>query len=79
MGARSGAGVTKDRLQTVLLYGLFLLVYAIVAGLIGTFVGIVTGTTPDDVVRALWIGVAIGLVIGAVAAIVGRYVVEPPK
>lgn len=67
----------KEAIQTALLYGLFLLVYAIIAGLIGTFVGIVTGSTPDDVLRGLWIGVAAGLALGLVAAAVGRRVPPP--
>ena len=67
----------KETIQTALLYGLFLLVYAIIAGLIGTFVGIIVGSTPDDVLRGLWIGAAIGVGLGLVAAVVGRRVPPP--
>lgn len=69
----------KEAIQTALLYGLFLLVYAIIAGLIGTFAGIITGSTPDDVLRGLWIGVAVGLALGLVAAVAGRRLPPPAE
>ena len=62
----------KEQLQTAGLYALFIFVYATIAGLLGTFVALVVGTTPDDVVRGLWIGAIVGTVFGIIMAFVGR-------
>ena len=70
---------TKERLQTAALYLLFLLVYVIIAGLLGTFAGIIFGSTIDHVLTGTIIGGLIGLGLGAIAAVVGLAVIPPAK
>ncbi|MCC6626440.1 MAG: hypothetical protein IT340_03445 [Chloroflexi bacterium] len=70
----------RERLQTALLYALFLIVYVGVAGLLGSLIGLVVGIirqAEDDILTGAIIGAVIGLLLGIVVAWVGRHGAPP--
>jgi CDP-diglyceride synthetase len=69
----------KDQLQTALLYLFFIAVYVIIAGLLGSLVGVMVGRTEDDVLRATITGGIFGLVLGVIVAVIGRQMPPPER
>jgi hypothetical protein len=72
----------RERLQTALLYALFLIVYVGVAGLLGSLVGLVVGIirqAEDDILTGAIVGAALGLLLGMAVAWIGRHGAPPDQ